>query len=210
MCFYIQKIKNPFVISVVDCWKDDHNLYFLFPFHCGGELFTLMRLYERLSASSVSFYTAELVSALAYLHSLDIAYRDLKPENILLDREGHVVITDFGFAKTVEASGTTWTVCGTPEYLAPEVLEGRGHNRAVDWWSLGILVYEMLVGQPPFTDPSLMGLYQKILTGQIVWRDELVSLEQETKDFIVRLLNPEENLRLGAGCSGAREVMSHG
>ena len=210
MCFYIQKIKNPFVISVVDCWKDDHNLYFLFPFHCGGELFTFMRLYERLSSSSVSFYTAEIVSALAYLHSLDIVYRDLKPENVLLDREGHVVITDFGFAKTVEASGTTWTVCGTPEYLAPEVLEGRGHNRAVDWWSLGILVYEMLVGQPPFTDPSLMGLYQKILTGEIVWRDELVSLEQETKDFIVRLLNPEENLRLGAGCSGAREVMSHG
>ena len=94
-----------------------------------------MRMYERLSSTSVSFYSAEIVSALAYLHSLDVVYRDLKPENILLDREGHVVITDFGFAKMTSCS--TWTVCGTPEYLAPEVLQGRGSTKAVDWWSLG-------------------------------------------------------------------------
>ena len=113
----IQKIKNPFLISLIDCWKDEHNLYFLFPYHCGGELFTLMRMYERLATSSVTFYTAEIVSGLAYLHSVDVVYRDLKPENILLDREGHVVITDFGFSRTV--TGLAWTVCGTPEYLAP-------------------------------------------------------------------------------------------
>ena len=113
----IQKIKNPFLISLIDCWKDEHNLYFLFPYHCGGELFTLMRMCERLASSSVTFYTAEIVSGLAYLHSVDVVYRDLKPENILLDREGHVVITDFGFSRTV--TGLAWTVCGTPEYLAP-------------------------------------------------------------------------------------------
>jgi len=203
----LQKIKNPFLISLVDCWKDDHNLYFLFPFHCGGELFTLMRMYERLSSTSVSFYSAEIVSALAYLHSLDVVYRDLKPENILLDREGHVVITDFGFAKMTTCS--TWTVCGTPEYLAPEVLQGRGSTKAVDWWSLGILMYEMLTGQPPFTDSSLMGLYEKIVRCEIVWRDEVFSLPQETKDLVLKLLHPDEKFRLGTGSRGTGEVLSH-
>ena len=106
---------------MVDSWKDSHNVYFLFPYQCGGELFTFMRMYERLSSSAVRFYTSEIVSALSYLHSVNIVYRDLKPENILLDRDGHVVITDFGFAKLM--SGESWTMCGTPEYLAPEMLQ---------------------------------------------------------------------------------------
>jgi len=207
----LQKIHHPFLISLTDCWKDAHNLYFLFPFQSGGELFTFMRMYDRLSPAAVKFYTSEIVCGLSYLHSLNIAYRDLKPENILLDAEGHTVLTDFGFAKTMTGSpsGVSYTMCGTPEYLAPEILQGRGHSKTVDWWSLGILIYEMLTGQPPFVDTSLMGLYEKIMACELEWREQLVSVEDTTKDLVRRLLHTEENLRLGGGCSGAKEIQDH-
>jgi len=203
----LKKIKHPFLISLADCWKDSHNLYFLFPFHCGGELFTYMRMYDRLSASFVRFYSAEIVSALSYLHNINIAYRDLKPENILLDREGHTIITDFGFSKMM--TGPSWTMCGTPEYLAPEILQGKSHNKAVDWWSLGILMYEMLIGQPPFIDSSLMGLYEKIIACNIDWKEHLANIDDNTKDFIQKLLQTDEKLRLGSGCGGPREIQDH-
>lgn len=94
--------------------------------------------------------------------------RDLKPENILLDNTGHVVITDFGFSKVI--SDRSWTLCGTPEYLAPEILQSRGHNKSVDWWSLGILIYEMVHGYPPFYDDNNLALYRKILSSPLHWR----------------------------------------
>ena len=112
----------------------------------------------------------EVVSALSYLHSLSVLYRDLKPENLLLDRSGHLKITDFGFAKHV--TDKTWTMCGTPEYLAPETIRGRGHSREVDWWALGVLLFEMLAGYPPFSAQDAIALYEKILVGVINWPAE--------------------------------------
>ncbi|XP_017457623.1 cAMP-dependent protein kinase catalytic subunit PRKX isoform X1 [Rattus norvegicus] len=140
----LKEINHPFLIKLL--WTDHDNrfLYMLMEFVPGGELFTYLRNRGRFSSVAAIFYATEIVCAIEYLHSKEIVYRDLKPENILLDREGHIKLTDFGFAKKLV--DRTWTLCGTPEYLAPEVIQSKGHGRAVDWWALGILIFEMLSG----------------------------------------------------------------
>lgn len=163
----LQQIKSPFIIDLAWTTHDDNSLYMLFEYVCGGELFTYLRNTGRFSSATASFYAAEVVVALEYLHKQQIVYRDLKPENLLLDKEGHLKLTDFGFAKIL--NDRTWTLCGTPEYLAPEIIQSKGHNKAVDWWALGILVYEMLAGYPPFFDENPFAIYEKILAGKIEW-----------------------------------------
>ena len=119
----LSQVQHPFIVSLVWSHKDSTSLYMLFPFICGGELFSYLRKARKFSQKTSLFYSAEIVSALDYLHSLSIIYRDLKPENLLLDKEGHLKITDFGFAKKI--SDRTWTLCGTPEYLAPEIIQSK-------------------------------------------------------------------------------------
>ncbi len=130
----------------------------------GGDLFTLLRTESNFTNDVATFYISEIVLALEYLHSLDIAYRDLKPENLLIDQNGHIKIADFGFAKVVKDK--TYTLCGTPEYLAPEIILSNGYNKEADWWALGILLYEMLVGHPPFFDNTPEDIYKLILQGE--------------------------------------------
>lgn len=125
-------------------FKDDTHLYLAFEFVQGGEIFRLLRKESLFPNDVALFYTTEIVLALEYLHSKQIAYRDLKPENLLIAGDGHLKITDFGFAKKIQ--DRTFTLCGTPEYLAPEIIMSCGHNHGVDWWSLGILLFEMLAG----------------------------------------------------------------
>ena len=126
-------------------------LYLVMDYCNGGELFYHLKTAGRFAEPRARLYAAEITSALHHLHTLKIIYRDLKPENVLLDFEGHVRITDFGLAKdAMELSDKTHTFCGTPDYLAPEIISQKGHGRAVDWWSLGTMIYEMLGGLPPF------------------------------------------------------------
>ena len=119
----LNEVRHPFIVPLLWSHKDSHCLYMLFPFIPGGELFSYLRRMKRFSPESACFYASEIVLALEYLHTLSIIYRDLKPENLLLDSEGHLVITDFGFAKKI--NGRTWTLCGTPEYLAPEIIQSK-------------------------------------------------------------------------------------
>lgn len=200
----LQEVQHPFLVQLLWTSHDSKFLYMLMEFVPGGELFTYLRNRGRFSGTAGVFYSAEIVCAIEYLHSKSIVYRDLKPENILLDREGHIKLTDFGFAKKLV--DRTWTLCGTPEYLAPEVIQSKGHGRAVDWWALGILIFEMLSGFPPFFDDNPFGIYQKILAGKI---DFPRHLDFTVKDLIRKLLVVDRTRRLGNMKNGADDIKKH-
>ncbi|XP_020792233.1 cAMP-dependent protein kinase catalytic subunit PRKX [Boleophthalmus pectinirostris] len=200
----LSEVNHPFLISLFWTHHDERFLYMLLDYVPGGELFSYLRSRGRFSNAAGLFYTSEIVCAIEYLHAKDIVYRDLKPENILLDAQGHIRLTDFGFAKKL--SDRTWTLCGTPEYLAPEVIQSKGHGRAVDWWALGILVFEMLAGYPPFFDDNPFGIYQKILAGKLEFPRHL---DFYVKDLIKKFLVIDRARRLGNMKNGADDVKRH-
>ncbi|GFS43845.1 hypothetical protein TNIN_140872 [Trichonephila inaurata madagascariensis] len=154
-----------FVVKLYRTFKDRKYLYMLMEACLGGELWTLLRDRGRFDDSTTRFYAACVVEAFDYLHSRNIIYRDLKPENMLLDSQGYVKLVDFGFAKKLPNGRKTWTFCGTPEYVAPEVILNKGHDTSADFWSLGVLIFELLTGTPPFTAPDPMRTYNIILKG---------------------------------------------
>ena len=137
--------------------QDSRNLYILMDYLQHGELLNVLKAVGRMSSSLVRFYAAQVVLIFEYMHGQDLIYRDLKPENVLVQSNGFVKLTDFGFAKYCQTR--TYTLCGTPEYLAPEVLLNKGHGKPVDWWTLGILTYEMIAGIDPFNDDDPMAIY---------------------------------------------------
>merc|ERR1712087_370799 len=152
------------------------------------------------------FYAAQVGAAFAHIHSKNIIHRDLKPENILLCQNGYSKLTDFGFAKILEPGTRTYTLCGTPECIAPEVLLNKGHGKPVDWWTLGILVYEMIVGYPPFVDEDPMGIYQKILSGKIVFPKVF---NKEAKGLVKKLLTADLGKRYGNLKNGVDDIKQH-
>ena len=199
----LETIKNPFIVNFFVSFQDESFIYFLFEYICGGELFSLIRYYFRLSSSWIKFYSAQLVLALEYLHSLCIAYRDIKPENILIDIKGNLKVTDFGFAKIIEDK--SFTMCGTPEYMAPEVImHNSGHDLTVDWWSFGVLLFEMMQGFPPFYDENPIIIYQKILIGNY----EFVETKDKALKNLIKNLLVAEGKRLGRK-NGAKDVKAH-
>lgn len=198
------EIRHPFIVQLFWGHHDDVFLYMLMEYVPGGELFTYLRAAQKFENDKALFYAAEIVSAFASIHEKDIIYRDLKPENILLSTHGHVKLTDFGFAKKVK--DRTWTLCGTPEYLAPEVIQSKGHGKAVDWWSLGILTYEMLAGFPPFFDENPFDIYRKILEGRVEFPRHF---EHYAKDIVRRFLTSDRTKRLGCLRHGTQDVFQH-
>ncbi|KAI9055699.1 hypothetical protein LZ554_000642 [Drepanopeziza brunnea f. sp. 'monogermtubi'] len=201
----LQEVKHPFLITLWGTFQDSKNLYMVMDFVEGGELFSLLRKSQRFPNPVAKFYAAEVTLALEYLHGKDIIYRDLKPENLLLDRHGHLKITDFGFAKKVP--DITWTLCGTPDYLAPEVVSSKGYNKSVDWWSLGILIFEMLCGFTPFWDGgSPMKIYENILKGRVKYPPYI---HPDAQDLLQRLITADLTKRLGNTHGGAEGVKNH-
>ncbi|TVY42025.1 cAMP-dependent protein kinase type+2 [Lachnellula occidentalis] len=201
----LQEVKHPFLITLWGTFQDSKNLYMVMDFVEGGELFSLLRKSQRFPNPVAKFYAAEVTLALEYLHSKQIIYRDLKPENLLLDRHGHLKITDFGFAKRVP--DITWTLCGTPDYLAPEVVSSKGYNKSVDWWSLGILIFEMLCGFTPFWDGgSPMKIYENILKGRVKYPPYI---HPDAQDLLQRLITADLTKRLGNLHGGSEDVKNH-
>lgn len=159
------EVQCPFIVQLHYAFQTPDKLYMVMDYMSGGELFFHLRRSGRFTEDRTRFYAAEILLALEYLHDRDIIYRDLKPENVLIDEDGHLRISDFGLSKQgVTSDGKAFTFCGTPEYLAPEILRGIGHDQAVDFWSLGALIYEMLSGAPPNYSRNRDELFRNILT----------------------------------------------
>ena len=195
----------PFIVNMISHFQDENRLYVVMEFVSGGELFRLLRRVGKFNNAQTMFFVCELVLALEYLHGLKIMFRDLKPENVMLHASGHIKLVDFGLAKTI--TDRTYTLCGTAEYLAPEMIENQGHGMGVDWWALGVITYEMLGGQPPFVAATPFEVYKQIC------HKPKAKLEFEPKHqfnksvrgFIGGLLMRDRLKRLGCG-KGAKQV----
>jgi len=202
----LQKIQHPFIVRLHYAFQTKDKLYMVLDYINGGELFFHLKKEGRFTEVRVKFYAAQITCAIAHLHSLGIVYRDLKPENILLDSNGNITITDFGLSKEIKQDEGTHTFCGTPEYLAPEVLKGQGHGMAVDWWSLGTLIYEMLTGLPPFYSQNINIMYQKILNGELRFPSYV---SPDAQSLLEGLLTRDVDRRLGSGPDGSNNVKKH-
>ncbi|KAG5796707.1 hypothetical protein H9Q69_004282 [Fusarium xylarioides] len=201
----LAQINNPFIVPLKFSFQSPEKLYFVLAFVNGGELFHHLQKEHRFDVNRSRFYTAELLCALECLHGFSVIYRDLKPENILLDYQGHIALCDFGLCKLdMKDEDRTNTFCGTPEYLAPELLMGQGYNKTVDWWTLGVLLYEMLTGLPPFYDENTNEMYRKILSEPLHFSDVV---PPAAKDLLTKLLNRNPEERLGA--NGSAEIKAH-
>ena len=222
---------HPFVLALVATYQDEHRLYMLMEIIQGGELWSL--IYEKVDAtrslrsggcgafeqSSAKFFAGCVIEAFAHIHGKSVAYRDLKPENLLLDERGYVKVIDFGFAKRVpfvddggNRQDRTYTICGTPEYLAPEIVRSEGHTTAVDLWALGCLVYELLVGRTPFADDSQSTIFRTIMRSKKVLNESKTwprGFPSEGKALVKALLDDAPSYRLGAGRDGLDSVKKH-
>uniref|UniRef100_A0A224XKS9 cGMP-dependent protein kinase n=1 Tax=Panstrongylus lignarius TaxID=156445 RepID=A0A224XKS9_9HEMI len=197
-----------FIVKLYKTFKDRKYLYMLMESCLGGELWTILRDKGHFDDSTTRFYTACVIEAFDYLHSRNIIYRDLKPENLLLDDSGYVKLVDFGFAKKLQHGRKTWTFCGTPEYVAPEVILNRGHDISADYWSLGVLMFELLTGTPPFTGADPMKTYNIILKG--IDAIEFPRNITRNATYLIKKLcrdNPAE--RLGYQKGGISEIQKH-
>jgi cGMP-dependent protein kinase len=197
-------LNHPFIVKLYATFKDKDYLYFLLEVCLGGELFTILRARRRFNEETAKFYAACVILAFESMHQHDIVYRDLKPENLLLDSKGYIKIADFGFAKVCK--DRTYTLCGTPDYLAPEVIFGQGHGKGVDWWTLGVLLFEMVASYPPFFDEDPMKTYGKIMHGIYEFPR---FFSPELVDLIQKLLHPKATKRLGIINGGASLLKSH-
>ncbi|XP_074601761.1 ribosomal protein S6 kinase II isoform X2 [Brevipalpus obovatus] len=202
----LAEVNHPFIVKLNYAFQTEGKLYLVLDYLHGGDLFTRLNREVMFTEEDVKFYLAELVLALDHLHNLGVIYRDLKPENILLDSSGHIKLTDFGLSKESLHGNKTYSFCGTVEYMAPEIIDRRGHTQSVDWWSFGVLMFEMLTGILPFQGRNRHETMNQILKAKIAMPSYLSSEAQ----YLLRCLfkrNPTN--RLGSGPNGGKDIMNH-
>jgi len=203
----LQTTKHPFLISLKYSFTTEDRLCFVMEYVNGGELFFHLSRERSFSEERTKFYGAEIICAIHYLHQRAIIYRDLKLENLLLDKDGHIKIADFGLCKEdIQYGNFTKTFCGTPEYLAPEVLEDNDYGRAVDWWGVGVVMYEMMVGRLPFYNRDHDRLFELILMDPVKFPR---SISDDARDLLSGLLVKDPLTRLGGGPEDAEAVKGH-
>jgi len=205
------KANHPFFVKMAYIFQTDQKIYFVMNFVRGGELFTHLQNEKRFPEERAKFYAAQIISAIGHLHDQKIIYRDIKPENILMGEDGYLNLADFGLAKEMTNRDFTTSFCGTPEYLAPEIIQSKGHNHAVDWWSIGILLYEMIVGFPPFYHSNQQTMYELIEKFPVKFPDPVkhkIPMSEEVKDLISKLLEKDPDKRIGTE-GGHAEICSH-
>jgi len=171
----------------------------------GGELFYLLKFNQKFPEKTARFYAANVILAFEHIHSKNVIFRDLKPENLLIAPNGYLKVVDFGFAKTRNDS---CTLCGTPQYLAPEIITCSNQSFAVDWWTLGVLIYEMVIGHPPFLDDVNVKMYEKILSAAVEFPAK-PRMSRTGQDLVNSLLRKHPYKRLGCGLCGARDIEQH-
>ncbi|EDQ89422.1 uncharacterized protein MONBRDRAFT_25571 [Monosiga brevicollis MX1] len=201
-------LDSPFCTRLVATFKDDCYFYLLSEALLGGELWRHLKLGGPLAEDHARFYCACVLEGLAYLHHRHILYRDLKPENVMLDARGYVKLVDFGFARHLPGNKKTWTFCGTPEYMAPEIIMNQGHDQTCDYWAFGIFIYELLTSRTPFQHADPMQVYNKIVLGvdQIHCSPRLGC---DAKDLVYRLCRDVNADRLGTGIEGIMHIKHH-
>lgn len=202
----LTKVDHPFIVQLRYSFQTRYKLYLVLDFVNGGHLFFQLYRQGLFREDLARFYTAEIVSAVSHLHANGIMHRDLKPENILLDAQGNAMLTDFGLAKQFDENTRSNSMCGTLEYISPEILLGKGHDKAADWWSVGILLYEMLTGKPPFVGGNRQKIQQKIIKDKIKLP---AFLSSEAHSLLKGLLQKEPSKRLGSGSGGSEEIKCH-
>ncbi|XP_023035921.1 RAC serine/threonine-protein kinase [Drosophila willistoni] len=203
----LKSTNHPFLISLKYSFQTNDRLCFVMQYVNGGELFWHLSHERIFTEERTRFYGAEIISALGYLHSQGIIYRDLKLENLLLDKDGHIKVADFGLCKEDITYGrTTRTFCGTPEYLAPEVLDDNDYGQAVDWWGTGVVMYEMICGRLPFYNRDHDVLFTLILIEDVRYPR---NISDEAKSLLAGLLAKDPNARLGGGQDDVREIQAH-
>ncbi|XP_068711116.1 cGMP-dependent protein kinase 1-like isoform X4 [Montipora foliosa] len=198
----------PFIVRLYKTFTNNKYLFMLLEACLGGELWTILRDKASFDDGTTRFYVGCVIEAFTYLHERGIVYRDLKPENLLLDSKGYCKLVDFGFAKKIGSGRKTWTFCGTPEYVAPEIILNKGHDLSADYWSLGILMFELLTGSPPFTGSDPMKTYNIILKG-IDMIEFPRKVQKNAQTLIKKLCRDNPTERLGYQKGGLKDIMKN-
>ena len=202
----LQSVKFPFLIKLKFAFKDNSNLFMVLEYVEGGEMFSHLSKVGAFSEKQAKFFATQIILAFEYMHNLDLIHRDLKPENVLIDSDGYAKLTDFGFAKRVK--GRTWTLCGTPEYIAPEILLNRGYGKSVDWWATGVFIYELTAGHTPFRDKNEMKIYEKVLNVDKVLKFP-THFSSDLTDLLSLMIQMDLTKRFGNLKGGVDDIKEH-